>query len=39
MSNDMNAGVMPGLVRGIHVFNAANKTWMARTRPAMAAKP
>src|SRR5690242_1221950 len=27
--------VMPGLVPGIHVFNAASKTWMAVTSPAM----
>jgi len=26
---------MPGLVPGIHVFLAANKTWMAGTSPAM----
>ena len=26
---------MPGLVPGIHVFFATNKTWMAGTSPAM----
>jgi hypothetical protein len=29
--------VVPGLVRGIHVF-LANKTWMAGTSPAMTEK-
>jgi hypothetical protein len=28
---------MPALVAGIHVFDAANKTWMAGTSPAMMA--
>jgi hypothetical protein len=27
--------VMPGFMPGIHVFLAANKTWMAGTSPAM----
>jgi hypothetical protein len=27
--------VMPGLVPGIHVLDAATKTWMAGTSPAM----
>jgi hypothetical protein len=28
---------MPALVAGIHVFDAADKTWMAGTSPAMTA--
>ena len=38
MSTARSRGVMPGLVPGIHVFEAATKTWMAGTSPAMTAQ-